>query len=105
MALSLAGPALAAGGEPARNARLVGDVLVCNTPETCLTQVFRVSAVNGGGHVVARTTTSGRRNHYRLRLPAGEYALLATSKGLRCTGSAVAVAHQRVTANITCLVP
>jgi hypothetical protein len=105
LALSLVAPSLAAGGEPARNARIVGDVLVCNAPDHCLTRVFEVSAINAGGHVVAHTSTTGRHNHYRLRVSPGEYSLLATSDGLQCTGSAVAVAHHTVTSNITCLVP
>jgi len=101
----LASSSFAVAGGTAPNARIVGDVLVCNGPERCFTRVFQVSAIDSDGHVVASTSTSGRRNHYRLRVPAGYYSLLATSDGLECTGSATAIAHQTVTANITCLVP
>jgi len=101
----LASPSLALVGGTASNAQIVGDVLVCNAPEHCLTRVFQVSAIDSDGHVRAKTSTSGPDNSYRLRVPAGDYSLLATSNGLRCTGSAVAVARHRVTSNITCLVP
>jgi hypothetical protein len=109
MALALTGvlasPSLAVVTGPALNAHIVGEVLVCNAPGHCLTRVFQVSAINSAGHVTAQTSTSGPDNRYRLRVPAGDYSLLATSNGLRCTGSAVALAHQTVTSNITCLVP
>jgi hypothetical protein len=105
VALAFAAPSPAAGHDQAANATIVGDVLVCNAPGHCFTRVFEVSAIDGTGHVVATTHTSGRHNHYRLRVAAGEYALQANSDGLRCSGSAVAEAHRTVTANITCLVP
>jgi len=88
-----------------RNAAIVGEVRVCNIPDHCLTQTFKVTATDVGGNRVAKTRTSGVDNSYRLRVPAGSYSLLATSHGLRCTGSATAVAGETVTADIVCLVP
>jgi hypothetical protein len=87
------------------SAVVTGRVLVCNAPGHCLTRVFRVVAVNRSGHVVAHVSTSGTANVYRLHVAAGRYSLLATSNGLRCRGSVVALAHRTVNANITCLVP
>jgi hypothetical protein len=87
------------------NARITGRVLVCNAPGRCLTRVFRVVAVDRAGRVVAHAATSGTANVYRLSVAAGRYSLVATSHGLRCRGSVVAVAHRTVSANITCLVP
>jgi len=87
------------------NALVTGKVLVCNAPGHCLTRVFRVVAVNRAGHVVAHADTSGSANVYRLHVAAGRYALVATSSGLRCRGSVVAVARHTVNANVTCLVP
>jgi hypothetical protein len=84
---------------------VTGKVLVCNAPGHCLTRVFRVVAVDRAGHVVAQGSTSGTANVYRLHVAAGRYALVATSHGLRCRGSVVAIAHRTVNANITCLVP
>jgi hypothetical protein len=78
---------------------------VCNIPGHCLTRVFQVSAINDAGEVSASTLTSGTHNHYRLRVAAGEYSLVAISNGLECRSAAVATAHQTVTADITCLVP
>ena len=105
LAASLCSPSLTAARGPASNARIAGDVIECNGPGRCFTQEFQVSAINAAGILVAQTSTSGAQNRYRLRVPAGEYSLLATSNGLRCSGSAVAVAHQTVVADITCLVP
>jgi hypothetical protein len=87
------------------SAVVTGRVLVCNAPGHCLTRVFRVSAVNRAGRVVAHVSTSGTANVYRLHVAAGRYSLLATSNGLRCRGAVVALAHRTVDANITCLVP
>jgi hypothetical protein len=89
----------------APSALVTGRVLVCNAPGHCLTGVFRVVAVARDGHVVAHAITSGTANVYRLRVAAGRYSLVATSHGLRCRGSVVAVAHRTVKANVTCLVP
>lgn len=106
LAASLCSPALTAARGPAANARIAGDVIECNGPGRCFTQEFQVSAINAAGILVAQTSTSGAQNRYRLRVPAGAYSLLATSNGgLRCSGSAEAVAHQTVLADITCLVP
>jgi hypothetical protein len=84
---------------------IAGEVRVCNTPDHCLTRTFQVAAVDSGGRQVATTTTTGASNDYQLLVPPGPYSLVATSDGLRCTGSATAVAGQSVTADITCLVP
>jgi hypothetical protein len=108
VALALAALMAAPSSAPARRSRsaqLVGEVLVCNAPGHCLQRTFAVSAIDAGGTVAGKTSTAGPQNRYRLRLAPGEYALEAVSEGLRCTGSADAVAHRRVTANITCLVP
>jgi hypothetical protein len=96
---------LAATAAPTPNGVLVGKVLVCNTPNRCLTRVFRVSAIDSADHVVAHATTSGPDNSYRLTLDSGLYSLVATSHGLRCTRSARVGARPVLTANITCLVP
>src|SRR5579862_742662 len=87
------------------SARIAGEVRVCDIPDHCLTRVFRVSATDNGGRLVARTTTSGPDNRYRLLLPARRYSLLATSHGLRCIGSTTAIVNRTVSANIICLVP
>ena len=87
------------------NALVTGKVLVCNAPGHCLTRVFRVVAENRDGRVVAHADTSGGANVYRLHVAAGRYALVATSSGLHCRGSVVAIARRTVNANITCLVP
>jgi len=94
-----------AGGNQSRNARIVGDVNVCNAPGHCMTRTFKVSATDSAGKVVAHTTTYGVDNRYLLRVNAGSYSLLATSSGLKCTGSATTRAHHTVTSDITCLVP
>lgn len=93
------------GTSQARNARIVGQVKVCNAPGHCMTRAFGVSATDSSRQVVAHTSTFGPDNRYLLRVPAGTYSLRATSNGLRCTGSATAHAKQTVTSNITCLVP
>jgi hypothetical protein len=90
---------------PARNARIVGEVKVCNAPGHCLTRAFEVSAIDSTGNVVAKSPTFGTDNRYRLRVLPGHYSLLAASKGLNCTGSATAHSHRTVTSDITCLVP
>jgi len=87
------------------NAHIAGEVRVCNIPGHCLTRVFQVSATDRAGRLVARTSTSGPDNRYRLLVPAGRYSLLAISHGLRCTGSVTAVADRTVSKNIICLVP
>jgi len=89
----------------ATTSAIAGEVRVCNIPDHCLTRTFQVVATDGSGRQVATTTTTGTSNDYQLLLPAGRYSLVATSNGLRCTGSATAVALQTVTADITCLVP
>jgi hypothetical protein len=101
-------PGAAAAGPPpleTPSALVTGRVLVCNAPGRCLTRVFRVVAVDRAGRVVAHVSTSGTANVYRLHVAAGRYALVATSHGLRCRGSVVAIARRTVNANITCLVP
>ena len=106
LAVSLAVLALGSGQHiVAPSAVVTGRVLVCNAPGHCLTRVFRVSAVDRAGRVVAHVSTSGATNVYRLHVAAGRYSLLATSNGLRCRGSVLALAHRTVNANITCLVP
>ena len=105
LAVFLALVALAGGVHAAPSAVVTGRVLVCNVPGHCLTRVFRVAAVDRAGRVVAHVSTSGTANVYRLRVAAGRYSLVATSNGLRCKGSVVAVARRTVSANITCLVP
>jgi hypothetical protein len=92
-------------GNQTRNARIVGDVNVCNAPGHCMTRTFNVFAFDSAGEVVAHATTFGEDNRFLLRVTAGIYSLRATSDGLYCTGSAKAHAHQTVTSNITCLVP
>ncbi len=94
-----------AAGSQVRNARIAGEVKVCNAPMHCMTRAFRVSATDSSGQVMAHTSTFGMDNRYLLRVPAGTYLLRATSDGLICTGSASAHAHQTATSNITCLVP
>lgn len=93
------------GGIPARNAQIVGEVKLCNTPGNCMTRTFVVSAIDPSGRVMARSSTFGTGNRYLLRLPAGRYLLQASSHGLRCTGSATAHPHHSVISNITCRVP
>ena len=105
LAVFLAVAALAGGVHAAPTAVVTGRVLVCNAPGHCLTRVFRVAAVDRAGRVVALAGTSGTANVYRLRVAAGRYSLVATSNGLHCRGSVVAVARRTVSANITCLVP
>jgi hypothetical protein len=105
LAASLAVVALAGGMHVVPNSVVSGRVLVCNAPGHCLTRMFRVAAVDRAGRVVAHVSTSGTANVYRLHVAAGRYSLLATSNGLRCRGSVVALAHRTVNANITCLVP
>jgi hypothetical protein len=89
----------------AHAASIVGEVRVCNIPGHCLTRVFQVSATDRAGRLVAHSTTSGPDNRYRLLVAARHYSLLASSHGLRCTGSTTAIANRTVTANIICLVP
>jgi len=105
LAVLLAVVAIAGGVHATPTAVVTGRVLVCNAPGHCLTRVFRVAAVDRAGRVVAHVSTSGTANVYRLRVAAGRYSLVATSNGLRCSGSVVAVARRTVNANITCLVP
>jgi hypothetical protein len=88
-----------------QSAVVTGRVLVCNAPGHCLTRVFRVAVLNRAGRVVAHVSTAGTANVYRVHVAAGRYSLVATSNGLRCRGSVVALAHRTVNANITCLVP
>jgi hypothetical protein len=95
----------ALGARRHASALLVGEVLVCNAPQHCMQRAFAVSAINASGAVAGRTSTVGPHNSYRLRVVPGEYSLEAVSEGLRCKGSADAVAHRSVRANITCLVP
>jgi hypothetical protein len=97
---------VAAGVGQTPSARIAGEVRVCNIPGHCLTRVFQVLATDSAGRlVVAQATTSGPDNRYRLVVPARHYSLLATSHGLRCIGSATAIANRTVSANIICLVP
>ena len=96
---------VAAGVAQTPSARIAGEVRVCNIPGHCLTRVFRVSATDSAGRVVAHTATSGPDNRYRLLVTARHYSLLATSHGLRCIGSTTAIANRTVIANIICLVP
>jgi hypothetical protein len=88
-----------------RDAHIAGRVLECNTPQHCITNRFTVSAVNSAGRILARTSTSGDHNHYRLRVAPGTYQLVAKSSGLVCKASAAAEAHETRRQNITCLVP
>jgi len=88
-----------------RTGSIAGEVRVCNIPDHCLTRTFQITAIDRGGRRVARTTTNDAANSYRLLVPAGNYSLIATSNGLRCTRGATAVAGRTVTANIICLVP
>jgi hypothetical protein len=88
-----------------RSARIVGRVLVCNTPTTCLTRQFTVSAINLAGHAVARAASRGVENNYALRVRPGAYKLEAVSSGLHCQASARAAAHHTTHKSITCLVP
>lgn len=100
----LASSALAAGS--ARDARIAGRVIECNTPEHCVRGHFKVVAIDSAGRTVATTSTSSRHNAYRLRVAAGSYRLVArTHGGLKCQASAKAVAHRTTHQNITCLVP
>jgi hypothetical protein len=96
---------VAGAGSPRRNARIVGEVKVCNAPGRCTTRAFNVSAIDSSRNIVAESSTFGTNNRYRLRVPAGHYSLQATSNGLNCAGSATARRRRAVTANITCLVP
>jgi hypothetical protein len=103
-----AGLAASASGAPshaARDARIVGDVLVCNTPNHCLTRRFKVTAYDSAGQPVASDVTRSRDNRYRLRVAPGSYQLVAVSSGLTCKASATAVAHRTTHQDITCLVP
>jgi hypothetical protein len=94
----------AAGAAP-HTGQIVGHVRECNTPNHCIVQPFTVSARDGAGVIVARTTTTGE-NHFALRVPAGPYALIARSAGgLTCDGSVTAVVGEVVHSTITCLVP
>jgi hypothetical protein len=88
-----------------RDAYIKGRVLECNTPQHCIKNRFTVSAVNSAGRTVARTSTTGDHNHYRLRVAPGTYQLVAKSSGLVCKASATAVAHETTRHEITCLVP
>jgi hypothetical protein len=88
-----------------RDAHIAGRVLECNTPEHCIMNRFIVSAVNSTGRTVARTSTWGDHNRYRLRVAPGSYQLLARSSGLVCKASAAAEAHETTQQNITCPVP
>jgi hypothetical protein len=88
-----------------RDARIAGRVLVCNTPDHCLTRRFKVVARNSAGKTVARTSTSGDHNHFALHVFPGSYRLVATSSGLVCKASATASVHHTRRKNITCLVP
>ncbi len=94
-----------AGVAQTPSARIAGEVRVCNIPAHCLTRVFQVSATDSAGRLVARTTTAGPDNRYRLNVRARHYSLLAISHGLRCIGSTTALANRTVSANIICLVP
>lgn len=85
--------------------QIAGRVIECNTPDHCITAHFEVSAIDSAGHAVARTSTTGIHNRYRLRIPPGPYRLVAKSSGLVCKASVTAVAHQRTRQDITCLVP
>jgi hypothetical protein len=105
LAGAFAGVSVAAGLAQTPSARIVGEVRVCNIPGHCLTRVFQVSATDSAGRLVAHATTFGPDNRYRLLVPARHYSLLASSHGLRCTGSTTAIANRTVTANIICLVP
>ena len=105
VASCFAGQSAAAGQARLRSGVIVGEVRVCNGPGRCMTRTFQVSAINSGGHLVARVASYGPDNRFRLLVPPGRYSLSANSNGLRCTGSAVAAAARTVTANITCLVP
>lgn len=80
-------------------------MLLCAARDHCLTRTFRVVAIDSAGRRVRQSTTSGVDNDYRLSLPAGRYTLLATSDGLRCSGTTLAAAGRAVTAELTCLVP
>jgi hypothetical protein len=104
IAVSALGQTALAAPSP-RTARITGRVRVCNTPDHCVTRVFHVSAVNANGRTVARTSTTGTDNRYRLRLRPGDYQLVAKSSGLVCKASATAVAHETERVDITCLVP
>jgi hypothetical protein len=97
--------AQAAAGDRPANARIAGQVLVCNTPDHCLTRHFQVVAIDSAGRTVARTETTTPRNHYTLAVRPGSYQLVATSHGLRCVAAATALAHHRTRQNIVCLVP
>ena len=105
LACALASVSVSAAVAQTPTARIAGEVRVCNIPGHCITRVFQVSATNSVGRLVARATTSGPDNRYRLLVSPGHYSLLATSRGLRCTGSTMAVANRTITANIICLVP
>jgi hypothetical protein len=105
LAALVAAPSPALGRRLRPTALVVGEVRVCNTPEHCMQRTFEVSAVNSRGRVAGASTTAGPHNSYRLLVVPGEYSLQALSEGLRCSGSADALAHRTVTANITCLVP
>ncbi len=89
----------------ARDARIAGRVLLCNSPGHCMTRKFTVSAIDSAGDKVASTSTMGVHNAYRLRVAPGAYRLVAKSHGLVCEGTATAAAHKTTRTNITCLVP
>jgi hypothetical protein len=102
LAASAAGVAAA---QAPRDARIAGDVLVCNAPGNCMTREFTVSAFNQAGRKVAQTDTKSPDNAYRLHVSPGRYKLVAKSQGLVCRASATALAHHTTRRNITCLVP
>ncbi|MBV9213541.1 MAG: hypothetical protein JOZ25_07825 [Actinobacteria bacterium] len=89
--------------EPAKGT-VEGEVRECNTPTTCATNDFTVSAYDGAGRLAGSTHTD--HNHYKLRLLPGSYSLVARSDGgLKCDGSAMVQPHRTTHADITCLVP
>lgn len=95
----------AAAGASLDTGRIVGHVRECNTPTNCIIQSFAVSARDGGGVIVAQTTTTGL-NRFALRLAAGSYLLTARSVGgLTCTASTNVIPGETAHITITCLVP
>lgn len=88
-----------------RSARIIGEVRACSAPGHCLRRAFHVSAIDPSGEIIARSTSHGADNRYRLLVPPGHYSLQATSSGLSCRGSATARAHRTLGADITCMVP
>jgi hypothetical protein len=105
LAASAVGSLGVAAARAPTDARIAGNVLVCNAPGHCLTREFTVSAVNQAGRTVAKTHTKSAHNAYRLEVSPGHYKLVAKSQGLVCRASATAVAHRTTQRNITCLVP